>query len=271
MKYIIFTLIILTYMACSKEDGVQTSTEIDNQDEIIQKPTEYNNPNRMIVFCQSSEDDTLRTVEYEYNNGNLISEKRIKYGNVKSEVNYKYDSDNLLISETYLADKRKRVTTYVYNQNNQLINVLYKTINYDNNGQILNVSESEAPCEYIDNQLIKQWEYWGGFNTYEYNNGKVITKTYHTKTGVKQNCTYYKYSGDLLIEEKKESIAGRVYYLKKYIYDTMNRLIQIKDEENIIEENDYDDKKLIEKRTYYYGIDPGYDICYGNYIYRYEY
>jgi hypothetical protein len=49
-------------------------------------------------------------------------------------------------------------------------------------------------------------------------------------------------------------------------------LIQIRYEENnIIEENDYIDNRLNEKRTYYFGIDPGYDVCYGNYIYRYEY
>jgi len=31
------------------------------------------------------------------------------------------------------------------------------------------------------------------------------------------------------------------------------------------------DNKLIEKRTYYFGIYPGFDVCHGNYIYRYEY
>jgi len=60
-------------------------------------------------------------------------------------------------------------------------------------------------------------------------------------------------------------------YLKTYKYDSQNRLVQIKDGKNIIEKNYYFNKKLIEKRTYYFGIDPGYDICYGNYIIRYKY
>ena len=60
-------------------------------------------------------------------------------------------------------------------------------------------------------------------------------------------------------------------YIETYHYDSENRLTTIIEDENIIEENFYDGKKLIEKRTYYYGIDPGFDVCYGNYIYRYEY
>ncbi|MGJ3233589.1 hypothetical protein [Marivirga sp.] len=60
-------------------------------------------------------------------------------------------------------------------------------------------------------------------------------------------------------------------YLKIYSYDSQNRLIQVKDGDNIIEENDYVGYKLVEKRTYYFGIDPGYDICYGNYVFRYKY
>jgi hypothetical protein len=74
-----------------------------------------------------------------------------------------------------------------------------------------------------------------------------------------------------LIEEKEETNVGALIYLKTYTYDSQNRVIQIRDGKNVIEENDYIDNKLIEKRTYYYGIDPGFDVCYGNYIYRYKY
>ncbi len=74
-----------------------------------------------------------------------------------------------------------------------------------------------------------------------------------------------------MIEEKKETKVGGLIYLKTYEYDSQGRLVKIQDEENTIEENDYVDNELIEKRTYYFGIDPGFDVCYGNYIYRYEY
>ena len=74
-----------------------------------------------------------------------------------------------------------------------------------------------------------------------------------------------------MIEEKKETNAGGLIYLKTFEYDSENRLTKIVEGENIIEENDYNGKKLIEKREYYFGIDPCFASCCGNFIYRYEY
>lgn len=255
---ILLTIFSLTLIACSKEDDILIPAELDN-------------PSTMFVFCQASIDDTLRIVEYEYDNDKLITETSTQNGDVYSETTFEYNSDNQIISEIYLTDWRKTEKIYVYNENNQLINILYKFTNYDTDGQITNESESEAPREYENNQLVKEWESWGGFNTYEYKDGKIVTKIDYTKNGEKHHFTYYKYSGDLLIEEKKETKVGGLMYLKTYTYDSQNRLIQIRDGDNVIEENDFLDKRLIEKRTYYFGIDPGFDVCYGNYIYRYEY
>lgn len=47
-------------------------------------------------------------------------------------------------------------------------------------------------------------------------------------------------------------------------------LVGVREGDNVIEKNDYNGNQLIGKRTYYFGIDPGYDICYGTYIYRFE-
>lgn len=248
----------LTIITCSKEDDILIPAELDN-------------PSAMIVSCQASQDDTLRIVDYKYDNGNLITETSIQNGEVQSKTILEYNTENQIISEVYLTEWKKTEKTYVYNEKNQLINILYKFTDYDTDGQITNERESEAPREYENNQLVKEWEYWGGFNTYEYKDGRIISKIDYTKNGEKHHFTYYKYSGDLLIEEKKETKVGGLIYLKTYKYDSQNRLIQIQDGENIIEENEYIDKKLIEKRTYYFGIDPGFDVCYGNYIYRYEY
>jgi uncharacterized protein YcfL len=248
----------LTVFSCSKENDILIPAELDN-------------PSAMIVFCKASQDDTLRVVNYEYDNGNLITETSIQNGEVQSETTFEYNSDNQIISEVYLTDWEKTEMTYVYNQNNQLINILYKFIDFDTDGIIINESESEAPREYENNQLVKEWEYWGGFNTYEYKDGKIATKIDYTKNGKKHHFTYYKYSGYLLIDEKKETNVGTSMYLKTYTYDSQNRLIQIQDGENIIEENDYNGKKLIEKREYYFGIDPCFAPCCGNFIYRYEY
>ncbi len=252
------TSFILILIACSKDDD-------------LLKPAELDNPSTMIVFCQASLDDTLRMEEYMYDNDNLINKTSIQNGKVQSETTYDYNSNNQIISETYMTDWKKTEMTYVYNESNQLINILYKFTDYDVDGQVTDESESEAPREYENNQLVKEWEYWGGFSTYEYSKGKVVSKIDYTKTGEKHHFTYYKYSGELMIEEKKETKVGGLIYLKTYEYDSENRLTKIQDGEYIIEENDYVGKKLIEKREYYFGIDPCFAACCGNYIYKYDY
>jgi YD repeat-containing protein len=259
MKVFIQTIAILCFIiSCSK-------------DESLLHPAELDEPTAMTVFCQKSSNDTLRRVEYEYDNDNLITETKYYNGDIQSKTTFEYNSDNHLILETYKTDLQKTKKAFIYNELNQLINVTYKFTEYDSNGQIIYESESEAPLEYENNQLVKEWEYWGGFNRYEYKNGKVVTKIEYTKTGEKHHITTYKYYDDLLIEEKKETNVGGLIYLKSYKYDSQNRLTTIHDRENIIEENDYIEKRLIEKRTYYFGMDPGFDVCFGNYIYRYEY
>lgn len=259
MKTMIYLLsIFLIVLSCSKDDD-------------ILEPAELIEPTAMNVFCQNSSDNTLRRVEYEYDNNNLVTETTFYHGIIVNKTTYEYNSDNQLIFEIYETDLRKTEKIFIYNELNQLVNIKYKFTDYDINGEVIDEREKEAPREYENNLLVKEWEYWGGFNTYEYKNGKVQTKIDYTGTGEKHHITTYKYSGNLLIEEKKETKVGGLIYLKTYKYDSQNRLIKIQDGDNIIEENDYIDNKLIEKRTYYFGIDPGFYVCYGNYIYRYEY
>jgi len=162
------TTFILILIACSKDDDLLIPAELDN-------------PSVMFVFCQASQDDTLRAVNYKYDNGNLKTETSIQNGKVQSETTFDYNSNNQIISEVYLTDWRKTEKTYVYNEKNQLINVLYKFTDYNTEGQITNESESNAPREYENNQLVKEWETWGGYNTYEYKDGKIATKIDRTK------------------------------------------------------------------------------------------
>lgn len=244
--------------SCSKNDTPKVFQDLER-------------PASMTVYCQNSPDEVLRKVEYEYEQGNLIKETTLKGDEIYSKTTYEYNSEMYIIKETYETSLRKVEKSYVYNETNQLINIIHKTIDYDLEGQIVNESESEAPLEYENNLLVKEWAYWGGYNTYEYENGKVVTKNDYTKNGELHHITNYKYSGDLKVEEKKETAAGSVMYIHIFQYDSENRLISIIEGENTIEKNFYDENKLIEKRTYYFGIDPGFDVCYGNYIYKYEY
>ena len=259
MKRLIQTILILCFaLSCSKDDN-------------LLQPAVLDEPIAMNVFCQNTPNDILRRVEYEYSNDILITETTRSNGEIQSKITFEYNSDNQLTLEIYETDWKKTEKTFIYNELNQLVNIIYKFTDYDNNGQVIDESESEAPLEYEKNQLVKEWMYWGGFNTYEYKDGKVVTKIDYTKNGTKHHITRYKYSGELKIEERKETAVASMIYKLTFHYDSKNRLTKIIEDENIIEENDYNENKLAEKRTYYFGIDPGFDVCYGNYIYRYEY
>jgi hypothetical protein len=245
-------------LSCSKEE---TSV----------RPSSFDQAAAMHLFCQKTPDDTLRSIEYEYSEGKLIGETTLQKGNMLSRTTYDYNLDDQLITETYETTNQKIEKTFIYNESDQLINILYHITDFDANGQVTGESERETPREYENGLLVKEWEYWGGFNTYEYQFGKVISRIDHTASGEEHHFTTYKYSGDLLVEEKKENKTGSVIFWKKYRYDFQNQLVRIQDRGDVIEENEYRNRRLIEKRTYYFGIDPGFDICYGNYIFRYEY
>ncbi len=250
--------ILLILVSCSKDEDLLKQG-------ILDKPSEIN------VFCQKKPNDLLRSVAYQYEHNNLITETIFYNGDIQDKTAFEYNYDNQLIFETTHSYLRKSEKSYIYNELNQLINIKYKFTDYDISGQSTGVTEMEAPREYQSNQLVKQWEAWGGFITYEYSEGKLITKVEYTKNEEKHHTTTYTYSGDYLIEEKKETSAGALIYLRSFTYDSEYRLLQIREGENIIEENDYSDRKLIEKRTFYFGVDPGYDVCYGNYIKKYVY
>lgn len=105
------------------------------------------------------------------------------------------------------------------------------------------------------------------------------TQIDHTKNGEKHHVTTFKYgrnltfkyARNLLIEEKKETRDGGLIYLKSFEYDFQNRLIKVIDAKYIAEEYLYIDNKLMEKRINYFGIDPGFSACLGNFIFSYEY
>lgn len=259
MKSILHPLaLLLLITACSKDDD-------------LLQPATLVAPSVMEVFCQHAPDSAIRTVEYAYDNDQLIKQTLFRGGIIQGTTTFEYDQDDRLLFEVFITDRRSTEKSFIYNDLGQLINVKYKFIEFDENGQIREVSEKETPREYVDNLLVKEWEYWGGFVTYTYQNGRLDTKIEHTKNGKAHHFTTYFYAGDLLVRETKETKVGGILYDKIYKYDFRNRLTEIRDGENIIEQNEYNNDRLVEKRTYYFGIDPGFDICYGNYIYRFEY
>ncbi len=265
MKKIIYLIVIFVLFSCSKNENSPLPSENKPLPIVLNdKPIE------MTVFCQKSPNDTLRTFKYKYDNqGNLIHKDMYGSSGNRTYSVFKYNSKNQLIEEKFNSPITQEIKTYIYNDSNQLINIKYEITDYSSG--IAKEEKKETPREYKNNLLVKEWKLSGSFVTYEYENGKQIKKVSHTSNGQEHHFTYYKYKGDLLIEEKKENSLGKTIYLKTYIYDKYQRLLQIEDRGNIVEENKYIDDKLIEKRTYYFGIDPGYYPCYGNYIYKYKY
>ena len=208
---------------------------------------ELESPISMSEFCQKSPDDTLRQTDYVYSSENLIKETR--------------KQNNIIIS----------ITSFEYNETNQLIKKTYQTFLYDSDGQMSDTSESETIFEYEYNLLVKENKSWGGWSTFDYENGKLTTKNDYTANGELHHITNYKYFGSLKVEERKETALGNIIFIKNFEYDSKGILVKIIEDDNVVEENFYDGNKLIEKRTYYFGIDPGFDICYGNYIFKYDY
>jgi len=242
-----------------------------SRDNNLSQPAESDKPIAMDVYCQNEPDDSWGTVEYGYNQGKLITEITTTYGKIESIKTYEYNSNNQLTVEIHRYDLNTTVKTFIYNEINQLINILYNLKNFDTNGQLISESTYETPLEYENKLLVKEWRHECGFITYDYIDGRVATMIEYTELGQKHHITRYKYSGDLVIEESKETAAGSMIYIRTFQYDSENRVMKIIEDGNIVEENIYNGNKLMEKRTYYFGIDPGFYFCRGNFIYRYEY
>jgi hypothetical protein len=228
-------------------------------------------PTAMSAYCQNSKEKELKRVEYEYENGILKTETSIMDGKIDSKKSFEYNSEMLVFKETYEAYRYKLEKSFLYNKSNQVINIISKTFNYNAEGQVTDSSEKQTPLEYERNLLVKEWESWGGYNTYEYKYGKVTIKKEHTANGELHQISYFKFSGLLKIEEKKTTASGSIIYVRNFKYNNKGKLTSIAEDGNIIEEDIYSGNRLIEKRTFYFGIDPGFSPCSGNFIYRYEY
>jgi hypothetical protein len=258
MKKLLFAVTVIGILqGCSKDDNTP--------------PLIMERPITMSVFCQNALNDTISQTDYEYDLENLTKLTLSNYGEITSVTNFEYNSKNLLIKETSEQDFRKTEITYVYNTSDQLINKFYKIADLDANGLVLRTSESETSLEYKNNLLVKDVETWGGWNTYEYSNGKLTTKNVFTSSGQLYWILKFKYSGSLKVEEKNQTASGNILYTRTFAYDSESRLVKIIENGNVIEQNDYDGNKLLEKRINYFGIDPGYSACNGNFLYKYNY
>jgi YD repeat-containing protein len=253
------SILFFLFFACSKQDETGNIT------------TDQESPAAVNVCCASTPDNIIQRTEYQMNGRNLVSETTWSGNAIDSKTSYEYDTDNRLVTETWESYSIKMIKTYTYNYRNQLINIGYRTISFNQNGEETSENYVDAPLEYVNNFLVKKRENWGGFSTYTYQRGMLDTQTDYTATGEKHHITYFKYSGNLKTEERKETVLGTEIYTHTFYYDSRGRLLKVKEGNNVIEEYTYSGDRLLTKKIWYFGIDPGYYMCSGNLVYKYEY
>jgi hypothetical protein len=230
-------------------------------------------PAKMTTFCQYNPDEPLEYVEYTYKKGLLVLEEKIDSEGFITKTVYKYNAKNQIDKITETSDGESRVTKHNYNAKNQLIRIDFSFTSYDNNGNIDGTINNTETFEYENDLLSKKTEYWGGTRTYEYDaNKRLIKENVFYKTGELHSTVYYSYVGNLKIEEWAVSAnIGTERYRHHFQYNSNNFLEKVLENDKAIEEYFYNGNKLLEKRETYYGTDPGYYFCLGNFIYKYEY
>lgn len=246
-------------LSCSEPDEIPIKT-LGNLEQ----------PQAMNIYCQKSPGKIFQRFEYEYENNKLKLVVNLKDDVIYSETTYEYDSD-VLKKETFDSDFTFSEKFYVYNDKDQLVNVIYNVKSYNAEGDLESDEKFEAPLEYENDLLVKKWELWGAYYIYEYEDGKIVTEYFYSQSGNLWHVIHKKYKNDLILEEKIVNARGDILSVRKFSYDKEQRLINITSEGNTVEEYIYMENRLMEKKTFYYGIDPGFDPCYGNYLYKYEY
>ena len=225
----------------------------------------------MTTSCQSVPEEPFIRNEYGYDKSrNLISETIYSFNRIDKKI-YKYDSSNKITGELIIRVNHIVDSEYIYNEDNQLVKIVSENIECDSTGLIISKTESEKIFEYENGLLVRSTDDWGYF-MYEYNTKRQLIKMInYTQYGVEYHITHYNYSDDLKTEEWKETTLGNLLYFHRFYYDSESRLVKVTEDDNIIEESLYENSKLVEKKEYYYGRDPGHSPCGGNFIYRYKY
>lgn len=258
MKTAWLFIIVLSVLVSCQRDDVMPSENLDFP--IVER-----------LFCEASPEQEVMRSEFEYSPIGLLKNSHFSIGGSEVSESYTYNDNGNIEQKVRIERGRVIVEEHEYSSENQLQKI--HSINYDvdSNGVQTFNSESELLFEYENGLLVKETAYWGGFKTYEYSGDQLVKMTSHNNNGNPHHITQYKYKGDLLKREVKETREGNNIYTRKYCYDGQKRLESIIEDREVIEEYIYEGNRLVRKNEWYYGIDPGYSSCNGNYITLYEY
>ncbi|HSO85263.1 MAG TPA: hypothetical protein VLQ91_01835 [Draconibacterium sp.] len=231
------------------------------------------------AFCKSNPDNEIWSITF----------TRDVAGNVIEEITFSDGSPIFKTTQTFNSSKQQLTdSTFLFNNGNWQLQYSNKFI-YSRNllSEILKFGADgknthKTNYSYQGNELRRE-EFWNYFENnwkfqyaygFEFNgNGKLIKReSYQTENKDKvYDTVLYTYYSNKLIEEKRITQTGATSYVLKFTYTSKGLPNETIQDGNVIEKNFYDDDKLIEKHTFYFGIDPGFSQCNGNLIYKYGY
>jgi hypothetical protein len=216
-------------------------------------------------FCQKDSTKSISKQVLNYNQNNKLSQSSTYFDNVETyRTIYKYNSKGLLTSKEfyYLIPvlKLKRTRVFKYNSSDLLIyegfddvqgnNTKY-SYQYNSNGLL---TGSSLECNYTN------WTY-----TYEYDLNDILIKRF------KNN------NLEIMYENQDEKLVMQTNFfmqnetLTEFEYNENDKLVIKKENGKIVERNIYKANLLLKKWTYYFGIDPCFDLCCSQYLTKYDY
>ena len=263
-------LLILFFISCHEIEYDPNS--LFESDEEFQYKTEK-------AFCQNDPEFEISSKNFYYNkNGNKTEEITYSFGNPVFKITITYNSYNQKLSESvfyYKNDSWELSTQNLYKYSR---NRLIEKNNYDSGETLLN----KTIYKYSDNRLKYEELYRRGNNDwvfnfaygYEYNSSGQLAKRLSYQDEAKEivyDQYVYTYTDGRLATVKRILVTGKTQFFREYSYTRNGLLDEITEDGNTIEKNYYEHGKLIEKHTWYFGIDPGFFSCNGNYILKYGY
>lgn len=141
----------------------------------------YNSNNRIISLYSEWGNSATRTIEYTYNNDNLITTETYSTGSI---VYYEYDTNNQLVGQT--STTNSNIITYEYdNQKTKMFidSQLSMTFSYDNKINPLNVLRPMAynKMKRIEEHNITKREHRCNYDyVFEYDSENYPTKSIRT-------------------------------------------------------------------------------------------
>lgn len=230
------------------------------------------------AFCQSNPNTGVWLKLFNRDaDGNITKETTLVNSLPEMEITRKYSNGQQVNDSAfyYVAGNRALQFSqqYVY-QRNRIAEIQrfepdgtirHKTI-YKYNG---NKPRWEEFWYFTNGKWNFQYAHGFEFNS----NGQLVKKeSFQTEEKNKVFDTFlYKYKYNQLVEEKRIIITGATDYVIKYNYNRDGTLDEKIQNGNVIERNFYANGKLSEKHTFYFGIDPGFSQCLGNFIFKYDY